>query len=196
MRTVVVYGPPVRRRVTLDELMQLAGPPRPGPQQQAEPPPRSGEERRAQVRRLRDVLLQRQPVPGLYEMPWLIADELGMTVGKVRRHLRKLDDQEEAEAERRRQEAAQARREMQAAAAAAEALRKQEQRQAAALRRYLTAQRRPGELASSRPVAQSDKHVRHRTGRDDHLELGVFVRQPPRPVPVFPVKVTRREPSG
>ncbi len=44
---------------------------------------------------------------------------------------------------------------------------------------------------ASPPVPDSDKQVRHRTGRDDHLELGIPVPPEPEQVPVFPVWTRR-----
>jgi len=55
--------------------------------------------------------------------------------------------------------------------------------------------RRERDLAGLQPLMarpSGDKQIRQRTGLDDHLELGRYVR-PPRPaVPVFPVAVSRR----
>lgn len=64
----------------------------------------------------------------------------------------------------------------------AEALRKQEARKRITQLRQEVDQRR-AELEDCRrlmmaaPVPQADKQIRHRTGLDDHLELGVYKRQ-------------------
>lgn len=42
------------------------------------------------------------------------------------------------------------------------------------------------------PATVADKQVRHRTGRDDHLELGEYKRPQAKYVPAGPVSTTRR----
>jgi hypothetical protein len=43
------------------------------------------------------------------------------------------------------------------------------------------------------PVPANDKSLRNRTGRDDHLELGVYTREPDKRSPVFPVEIRKGE---
>ncbi|MBT8161015.1 MULTISPECIES: hypothetical protein [Arthrobacter] len=48
-------------------------------------------------------------------------------------------------------------------------------------------------LMTTAPNAPTDKKFRHRTGNDDHLELGLPKRPKPEEVPIFPVTVIPAE---